>query len=198
MVRWPVIAALIGALTASISVVPAGHAQSVTASPSASSLGTVVSPQAGGVFDITGGTRPSGGANLFHSFGNFSPDVGQTARFVNQPSAPTDNILARVTGGNPSNIFGTINTLDYPGANLFLMNPAGIVFGPTARLDVAGSFHATTADYIKLSDGVRFGIDTPGAVLTAAPPAAFGFLSNNPASIEVRTGGLEFDADGFP
>ena len=181
----------IAALIASIGAVPAGNAQPVTPS----GLGTVVNPQAGGVFDITGGTRPSGGTNLFHSFGNFSPDVGQTARFLNQPAAPTQNILARVTGGNPSNIFGTIDSLAFPGANLFLMNPAGIVFGPSARLDVAGSFHATTADYIKLSDGVRFAIDTPAGILTAAPPAAFGFLTSNPASIEVRTGAVDFDAD---
>jgi len=198
-----VIAALIGALIASIGAVPASNAQPVTASPPASSLGTVVTPQAGGVFDITGGTRPSGGANLFHSFGNFSPDFNQTARFLNQPSAATTNILSRVTGGNPSNIFGTIDTSAFAGANLFLMNPAGIVFGPNAQLNVAGSFHATTADYITLSDGVtsvKFGIDTPAGVLTSAPPVAFGFSGNKtPASIEVRTGGFACcDEFGFP
>jgi len=183
------VAGLLCALGVSLSV---AHAQ-VTPS----GLGTVVTPS-GANFDITGGTRPAGGANLFHSFGDFSLSAGESANFLNSPAAPaTANILARVTAGNPSNIFGTINTLDFGNASLFLMNPAGIVFGPTARLDVGGSFHATTADYIKLSDGVKFAIDTPAEVLTTAAPSAFGFLSANPKPIEVQTGSIGFDPDTF-
>ncbi|HEU4388380.1 MAG TPA: filamentous hemagglutinin N-terminal domain-containing protein, partial [Blastocatellia bacterium] len=163
-------AALIVVLTACCCGIVPSQAQ-VTSS----GLGTVVTPQAGGVFEITGGTRPSNGPNLFHSFGDFSPGTGQSANFLNgSPNLTTTNILSRVTGGNTSNIFGTIDTTAFPGASLFLMNPAGIVFGPNAQLNVAGSFHATTADYIKLSDGVKFGIDTPAGVLTSAPPVAFG------------------------
>ena len=165
----------------------AAHAQ-VTSS----GLGTVVMPS-GSNFDISGGTRPGGGPNLFHSFGDFSVAAGEAANFLNNSGLATSNILARVTAGNPSNIFGTINTLDFGTASLFLMNPAGIIFGPTARLDVGGSFHATTADYIKLSDGVKFAIDTPANVLTSAPPSAFGFLSANPKPIEVQTGSNLFD-----
>ena len=154
-------------------------------------LGTQVN-HVGNDFDITGGARPNNGTNLFHSFGDFSLAAPESANFLSNGFATT-NIISRVTGGNPSNIFGTINTSAFPGANLFLMNPAGIVFGPNAQLNVDGSFHATTADYIGLADGNRFNAVPSGAdaLLTTAAPAAFGFLTNNPGSIEVQTGGLD-------
>jgi filamentous hemagglutinin family protein len=159
-----------------------------------SGLGTTVNQPAAGVFNITGGTRPNNGPNLFHSFGNFSLNTPESANFLNNSGLPTTNILSRVTGGNPSSIFGTINTLDFSGANLFLMNPAGIIFGPTAQLNVSGSFHATTADYIKLgNDGIFYADPARPTVLSVAPPSAFGFLTANPASIEVQTGGLDFE-----
>jgi filamentous hemagglutinin family protein len=159
-----------------------------------SGLGTVVNQPAAGVFDITGGTRPGGGTNLFHSFGDFSLDAGQSGNFINNSGLSTTNVIGRVTGGNPSNISGTIQTTGFPGANLYLMNPAGILFGPTAQLNVEGSFHATTADYIKLgSDGIFYADAANASVLSASPPSAFGFLSANPASIEVQTGGIDFD-----
>ncbi len=60
--------------------------------------------------NITGGTRPGGGANLFHSFGEFGVPTNNIANFLNDSALPTTNILSRVTGGNPSNIFGTIQT----------------------------------------------------------------------------------------
>ena len=61
-------------------------------------------------YSITGGTRPGGGTNLFHSFGNFNVPNNNIANFLNESGAATSNILGRVTGGNPSNIFGTIQT----------------------------------------------------------------------------------------
>lgn len=158
-----------------------------------SGLGTVVNQPGAGVYEITGGTRPGDGANLFHSFGNFSLDAGQSGNFINNSGLSTTNIIGRVTGGNPSNIFGTIQTTGFPGANLYLVNPAGILFGPTAQLNVEGSFHATTADYIKLgNDGVFYADPAQASVLTTSQPSAFGFLSANPASIEVQTGGIDF------
>jgi len=182
--------ALTGALLYSAgSLFAPGHAD-VTSS----GLGTVVNQPAAGTFDITGGTRPGGGTSLFHSFGNFSLDTTESANFHNDSGLATTNILARVTGGNPSDIFGTIDTLDFPGANFYLMNPAGILFGPTAQLNVDGSFHATTADYIKLgSDGVFYADAASGSTLTVSDPSAFGFLSANPGSIDVQTGGIDFD-----
>ena len=41
-------------------------------------------------------------------------------------------------GGNLSNIFGTIQTTGFGNANLFLMNPAGFLFGPNATVNVGG------------------------------------------------------------
>src|SRR4026208_1700235 len=64
-------------------------------------------PPAGKVqYDITGGIRPGGGTNLFHSFGNFNVPNNNIANFLNDAGLPTSNILGRVTGGNVSNIFG--------------------------------------------------------------------------------------------
>jgi len=156
----------------------------------ANGLGTNA-PEAGGVYDITGGTHV--GPNLFHSFSAFSVEAGKIADFRNDSGLATSNILSRVTGGVRSDIYGTIQTTGFAGTNLFLMNPAGILFGPNAQLNVDGSFHATTADYIKLgNDGVFYANDASGTnVLTASPPSAFGFLTSNPGSIEVQTGGLD-------
>ncbi|WNM60745.1 two-partner secretion domain-containing protein [Candidatus Nitrospira neomarina] len=138
--------------------------------------------------NITGGTRPGGGDNLFHSFGEFGVPTDNIANFLNDAALPTTNILSRVTGGHPSNIFGTIQTEGFGNTNLFLMNPAGIVFGSNASLNVGGATHFTTADYLKLSDGVQF-TALPGAqdaLLSVAPVAAFGFLESNPAPISVE------------
>ena len=142
--------------------------------------------------NITGGTRPGGGANLFHSFGEFGVPTNNIANFLNDSALPTTNILSRVTGGNPSNIFGTIQTQGFANANLFLMNPAGIVFGPNASLNVGGAAHFTTADYLKLSDGVQFTAmpSAQDALLSVAPVAAFGFLAANPAPISVEGSAL--------
>ncbi len=138
--------------------------------------------------NITGGTRPGGGGNLFHSFGEFGVPTNNIANFLNDSAQPTSNILGRVTGGNPSNILGAIQTEGFGNANLFIMNPAGIVFGPDASLNVGGSTHFTTADYLKLGDGVQFTALPNGqdALLSVAPVAAFGFLNSTPNAISVE------------
>ncbi len=135
-------------------------------------------------FNITPSLGTSVGPNLFHSFEAFNIAQGQTATFTGPPSI--HNILARVTGG-PSAIDGTL-ACSIPGANLYLINPAGVIFGPSATLDLHGSFAVTTADYVKLSDGGQFHASDPSKnVLTSAAPAAFGFLGRQkPAAIEVR------------
>src|SRR5437660_5064355 len=167
-----------------------GEAQvttNITSTTGAGNLGTIVTP-GGATTTITGGTRPGNGTNLFHSFGQFSIAAPDTANFFNETGRSTTNILSRVTGGSPSNIFGTIQTTAFGNANLFLMNPAGIVFGPNATLNVGGSVHFTTANYLRLNDGVRF-TAVPGAqdaLLSTAPVAAFGFLNPNPAPITVQ------------
>jgi filamentous hemagglutinin family protein len=139
--------------------------------------------------DITGGTRPGNGTNLFHSFGDFSVGANNIANFLNETGLPTANILGRVTGGNISNIFGTIQTTNFGNANLFLMNPAGFLFGPTATVNVGGMMTFTSADYLRLADGARFKAvpnAAADALLSAAPVAAFGFLGSNPGAITVQ------------
>jgi filamentous hemagglutinin family protein len=141
------------------------------------------------VYDITGGTRPGNGPNLFHSFGDFNVPNHNIANFLNDSGLATSNILGRVTGGNISNIFGTIQTTGFGNANLFLMNPAGFLFGPNATVNVGGMVSFTSADYLRLADGVRFNaIPTASAdaLLSAAPVAAFGFLGSNPGAITVQ------------
>jgi len=140
-------------------------------------------------YGVTADLGKTVGNNLFHSFSQFDVAQGETATF----SGPKNiqNILTRVTGGNASSIDGTIRST-IGGANLFLMNPHGVIFGQNAQLDVSGSFVATTADYIKLADGARFvaALDADDSVLSTAPIASFGFLGNNPGSIAVRQGSL--------
>jgi filamentous hemagglutinin family protein len=130
------------------------------------------------------------GSNLFHSFGQFSlynAPVPESATFTSTGSnGPISNVIGRVTGGNQSSINGKIQST-ITGANLYLINPSGIVFGPHATVSVSGSFHASTADYVKMADGARFQATQPdGSTLSAAPPAAFGFLTASPAKISVN------------
>ena len=158
----------------------------------------VILPSGQTQYNITGGTRPGGGTNLFHSFGDFNVPNNNIANFLNNSGLATSNILGRVTGGNLSNIFGTIQTTGFENANLFLMNPAGFLFGPNATINVGGMVNFTSADYLRLADGVRFNA-TPNAaadaLLSAAPVAAFGFLGSNPGAITVQGSQLSV-ADG--
>ena len=126
------------------------------------------------------------GPNLFHSFGAFGLNRSETATFSG-PST-VNNVIGRVTGGAASSIDGTIRS-SMQGRNVYLINPAGVVFGPNARVDVSGSFHASSADYLRLQDGARFQATNPDAsTLSAAPPAAFGFLTPNPRPVTVNNG----------
>jgi filamentous hemagglutinin family protein len=180
LVRWGLFV-----LWLSISICPLEqtHAAFTTNLTADGTLGTIVT-QTGKVYDINGGTIK--GTNQFHSLRQFSVGTGDTASF-NGP-AGIQNILGRVTGGQQSQIDGTIKST-ITGANLYLMNPAGVLFGPNASLNLSGSFHVTTADYLRLADNVRFNAIPDAAkdgLLTTAPIAAFGFLGPNPASITVQ------------
>jgi filamentous hemagglutinin family protein len=129
------------------------------------------------------------GGNLFHSFGEFNVPTGGSATFAG-PNTIT-NILGRVTGGQPSAIDGLLRS-EITGANLYLLNPSGVLFGPNASLDVSGSFHVSTADYLRMADGAKFFANlSQASVLTVAEPAAFGFLGNNPAAMTIQGSTLE-------
>lgn len=109
---------------------------------------------------IAGGAQR--GANLFHSFREFNVSQGRGAYFLS-PNAAIQNILARVTGANPSEILGKLGTLGASQPNLFLINPNGIIFGAEARLDMRGSFVATTAPHLNFPDGSQFSATNPQA-----------------------------------
>ncbi len=161
----------------------ASMADVTSAITSDGTLGTAITA-AGGVFDISGGTIKGG--NQFHSFGRFSVGTGDAAIFGGP--AGIQNVLSRVTGGFRSEIDGTLGS-SIPGANLFLMNPNGILFGPNSQLDLGGSFHGTTADFIGFADGSQFTASPSPSdgLLSSAAPERFGFLNPAPAPIEVNT-----------
>ncbi|KPQ33307.1 MAG: filamentous hemagglutinin family N-terminal domain [Phormidesmis priestleyi Ana] len=109
--------------------------------------------QDGNQFFINGGTLSVDGQNLFQSFESFGLEAGQIADFLAQPDV--QNILGRVTGGDPSVIDGTLQ-VSGGAPNLFLMNPAGLVFGPHAQLNVPADFTATTATGIEFGESQWF------------------------------------------
>ncbi|WP_246162713.1 filamentous hemagglutinin N-terminal domain-containing protein [Brasilonema sennae] len=123
---------------------------------------------------IDGGAIRQG--NLFHSFQEFNVNAGRGAYFSNP--AGIANILTRVTGGNVSNIQGVLGVLGK--ANLFLINPNGIIFGPNARLDVGGSFLGSTANSLIFKDGFEFSATNPQTrpLLTITAPVGLSYREN--------------------
>ncbi len=148
---------------------------------------SLVSPTSG-TFQIDGGTARD--TNLFHSFSEFSVPTGTTAFFNNNLNI--QNIISRVTGSSLSNIDGTLKANG--AANLFLINPKGIVFGQNARLELGGSFVATTANALQFGDQGIFSASAPNTppTLTVNPSAfLFNQLANQRANpITVQEGAV--------
>lgn len=151
-----------------------------------SSDGTLPVPtsinQNGSIFTITNGTQAAG--NLFHSFSQFSVPAGGSAVFNTSQYSGIQNLFSRVTGGSVSTIDGTIQVRP-TGVNFFLLNPNGIIFGPNARLNIGGSFLATTGSSIRFADGTEFSANaqTP-PLLTVSVPIGVQ-LGSNPGRIQV-------------
>jgi filamentous hemagglutinin family protein len=144
------------------------------------SLGAGAVVHQGNTFTVPRSAGRLVGSNLFQSLSTLNLDTGETANFTGP--AQVSNVLTRVTGG-PSTINGTLQC-SIPNANFYLINPAGVVFGPDASLNVGGSFAVTTADVIHLADGGKFKANpAANSVLSTAAPAAFGFLNRTPTDL---------------
>ncbi|MGK7947800.1 MAG: CHAT domain-containing protein [Xenococcaceae cyanobacterium] len=145
--------------------------------------GSVVTAQTGNevVYNITGGTTSGDEENLFHSFTRFDlPESDQTANFVVNNSL--NNILARVTSGDASDIRGTIQVTGGT-PNLFLINPAGIIFGSTAQLNVPAAFTATTGNGVGFGDNWFSASGAYDASVLNGTPDTVALTSNNPGTI---------------
>jgi filamentous hemagglutinin family protein len=133
------------------------------------------------------------GSNLFHSFNEFNIESGRGTYFAH-PDGIT-NILTRVTGSKASNINGTLGVLG--NANLFLLNPNGIIFGTNARLEMSGSFLATTASSINFADGTKFSTTdrVSNPLLTISTPV--GLNLNSKATVQVNGTGDSSTSQGL-
>ena len=145
-----------------------------------------------GAFQIDGGATR--GTNLFHSFQAFSVPTNGSAYFNN--SAAIQNIISRVIGSSISTIDGTLRANGT--ANLFLINPSGIIFGANAKLNLGGSFLASTASSINFADGTQFSAIPTQAppLLTVSIPIGLQYGANN-GSIRVEGAGSPSVQQGF-
>jgi filamentous hemagglutinin family protein len=125
------------------------------------------------------------GANLMHSFSEFSIPEQQSATFSARDPG-IQRVLARVTGMTPSQIDGALRSR-ISGADVYLFNPAGVFFGAGATLDVGGSLYVSSADALRLADGnVLHAQPGPPAVLSSAPPDAWEFAGPSAAAIRIE------------
>jgi filamentous hemagglutinin family protein len=128
------------------------------------------------------------GSNLFHSFSDFNILLGERVMFTGPDSI--NNIISRVTGGQVSHLNGLLCST-IPRADIYLINPAGIHFGPYASVDILGSFHASSAEILRFEDGSTFNASQlENSTLTVASVTAFGFLTDSPSTLTIENSQL--------
>lgn len=174
---------MVSAAVASFDQAQPASAQSVIPANDGTNTSVI---QNGNRFQINGGTLSGDGANLFQSFQQFGVNSGQVADFLTSPTIR--NILGRVTGGNPSTINGLIQVTG-GNSNLFLINPAGIVFGATARLNVPADFTATTANGIGFANQWFKAMGSNNYQTLIGNPSTFAFLNSQSGTI-INSGNL--------
>ena len=133
-----------------------------------------------GDYQITGGTSSSGGENLFHSFEQFGLTAAEAATFVTQPNVV--NVIGRINGGSPSIINGQLG-ITGSAANLFLLNPVGVVFGPDVTLALPGNLNVSTADGLAFGDDILDVVGTPDYASLVGNPTGLVFRFSSPGSI---------------
>ncbi|HEX5065074.1 MAG TPA: filamentous hemagglutinin N-terminal domain-containing protein [Myxococcota bacterium] len=181
-----------------LGVASAAHAQtsiSLDGSLRAGSPTGPIAPVSPGIYEIRESAGTPSGDNLFHSFGDFDIGAGDRATFTGENEY--ERVIARVTGGEPSRIDGTLastvmrSVADGIGADVYLLNPWGLLFGPSSSIDVPAGLHLSTAQQLHFEDGAVLDVtnDTP-PVLSVLDPVAFGFLGGPPPNPD-----LEFDIE---
>jgi len=142
----------------------------------------------GGAYTIAQSLGRLSGTNLFHSFSDFNLNAGESASFTTT-SAGVSNVISRVTGGSVSIINGPLRLAAAAGSpGFWFINPAGVVFGAGASIDVPGGFHVSTASYLKFADGNFYADKSKTSSFSSAEPQAFGFLGAGRGAVELSAG----------
>src|SRR2546430_2064249 len=137
-------------------------------------------------FLITEALGRLAGSNLFYSFQVFNVGNAESATFITTTAGLT-NLISRVTGGSPSQINGLVSLHSTNAApNFFFINPAGVVFGQGAQIDVPAGFNVSTANYLKFPDGNFYADPKAVSTLSSAAPEAFGFLGTTRAAVTIN------------
>jgi filamentous hemagglutinin family protein len=180
-------------LLAAVALPAAALAQTVITPDAGAALGLgTTAVKAGNVTTIDGGTLA--GANLFHSFTEFSLAAGDTAQWVRAGGGASGvaNVISRVTGGQASQIAGRIDSTALPNASFFFINPAGVIFAKGAQVNVPGAALFSTASELRFAGGAKFAVATPGgSTLSVAAPESFGFVGGQ-GNITLDGAGVAF------
>ncbi|MEM9542998.1 MAG: CHAT domain-containing protein [Cyanobacteria bacterium P01_E01_bin.42] len=177
---------ILGGCTLGLANASVGIASAQSILPAADEIGTIIE-QNDRIYRIQGGRRS--GNNLFHSFDEFGLNTGEIADFL--ANGEITNILSRIVGGQPSFIDGLVR-VSGSHSHLYLMNPAGIVFGGNASLNVSGDFFATTATGIGLEGVVFSAFGTNDYASLTGTPLTFEFDAIAPAPI-INSGNLSVE-----